>query len=54
LILNELFFYQLVLKKNHFFVNCHSTLFKWIIWTLFKNYECYVCILFEFTIKICC
>jgi len=42
LILNELFFYQLVLKKFHFFVNCHSTLFKWVIWTFFKIYECYV------------
>jgi len=42
LILNELFFYQLVLKKFHIFVNCHSTLFRWVIWTLFKIYECYV------------
>jgi len=29
-------------KISNFFVNCHSTLFKWVIWTLFEIYECYV------------
>jgi len=28
--------------KNYFFVNCHSTLFKCVIWILFEIYECYV------------
>jgi len=48
------FFYQLVLKNIYFFVNGHSTLFKWVIWTLFRIYEYYVFILFEFMIKIYC
>jgi len=31
LILNELFFLSISFKKIHFFVNYHSTPFKWII-----------------------
>jgi len=42
--LNALFFYQLVLKKVHFFVNYHSTLFMNVMYS----------ILLEFTIKIYC
>jgi len=52
LILNELFFYQLVLKEINFFVGCHLTLFKWIFGLCLKFMNVY-CILFKFTIKIC-
>jgi len=36
------YFLSINLKKKLFFVNCHPTLFKWVIWTLFEIYECYV------------
>jgi len=34
-------FYELVLKSFHSFVNCHSTLFKWFIFTMFEIYKSY-------------
>jgi len=35
------YFYQLVLKNLHLFVNYHSTLSKWVIYTLFEIYKYY-------------
>jgi len=49
------YFLSIGFKNLHLFVNCHSTLFKWVIFTLFEIYKYYICIvfLFEFMVKIC-
>jgi len=33
--------YRLVLKNLYLFANCHSTLFRWVIYILFEIDECY-------------